>query len=42
VRPTFYQTVQLSDSHWLDRPIIPNELAFPVETLFAPKLEVSG
>lgn len=34
VRPTFYQTVQSVDSHWLDRPIIPNELAVPMEALF--------
>ncbi len=38
VRPTFYQTVQLSESHWLDRPIIPNRLAVPVEALFEPTL----
>jgi len=37
VRPTFYQAVQLSESHWQDRPIIPNELAIPVEELFLPK-----
>ena len=39
VRHGFYQTVQLSDSHWLDRPIIPNQLAVPVDALFAPSLE---
>lgn len=38
VRPTFYQTVQLSESHWLDRPIVPNRLGVPVEDLFAPVL----
>ena len=42
VRHGFYQTVQLSDSHWLDRPIIPNQLAVPVEALFAPSLETGG
>ncbi len=39
VRPTFYQTVQLSESHWLDRPIIPNRLAVPVEALFDPEFK---
>ncbi len=34
VRPTFYQAVQLSDSHWQSRPIVPNGLAVPMETLF--------
>ena len=33
VRPTFYQAVQLSGSHWQSRPIVPNGLAVPVETL---------
>lgn len=42
VRAGFYQTVQLSDSHWLDRPIIPNQLAVPVEALFAPILQGRG
>ena len=34
VRPTFYQAVQLSGTHWQSRPIVPNGLAVPVETLF--------
>ncbi len=34
VRPTFYQAVQLSESHWQSRPIVPNGLAVPVESLF--------
>ncbi len=34
VRPTFYQAVQLSGTHWQSRPIVPNSLAVPVETLF--------
>ncbi len=34
VRPTFYQAVQLSDSHWQSRPIVPNGLVVPAETLF--------
>lgn len=42
VRHGFYQTVQLSDSHWLDRPIIPNQLAVPVEVLFEPTLKMGG
>lgn len=38
VRPTFYQAVQLSESHWQDRPIVPNRLAIPVDDLFLPAL----
>jgi hypothetical protein len=38
VRASFYQTVEASQSHWLDRPIVPNELAIPVETIYGPKL----
>ena len=38
VRPTFYQAVQLSDSHWQDRPIVPNGLAVPADDLFLPAL----
>lgn len=34
VRPTFYQAVQNAGGHWLDRPIVPNRLAVPVEALF--------
>ena len=38
VRHSFLQCVNLSDSHWLSRPIIPNQLACPLEALFAPRL----
>lgn len=38
VRATFTQTVEASATHWLDRPIVPNGLAVPLETLFAPEL----
>lgn len=34
VRHDFLQTALSSGSHWLDRPIIPNQLAFPLEELF--------
>ena len=36
VRPTFTQTVETSQTHWLERPIIPNGLNRPVEELFQP------
>lgn len=39
VRASFSQCVDQSGSHWLDRPIVPNLLAIPVERLFAPTLE---
>ena len=38
IRRSFLQCVALSNSHWLSRPIIPNQLAYPVEQLFAPDL----
>ena len=34
VRAAFLQCVDLSESHWIDRPIIPNQLAVPMESLF--------
>lgn len=34
VRHDFLQTALNSGSHWHDRPIIPNQLAFPLEKLF--------
>lgn len=34
VRTEFLQRVNFSDSHWLDRPIIPNGLAVPLESLY--------
>ena len=38
VRRGFFQAVQLSDSHWQARPIVPNGLAVPLDALFAGKL----
>ena len=34
VRAAFLQCVDFSESHWIDRPIIPNRLAVPMESLF--------
>jgi len=34
VRAAFLQCVDFSDKHWIDKPIIPNQLAVPMETLF--------
>ena len=34
VRPSFVQTMQEATGHWLDRPIIPNQLTGTVEDLF--------
>ena len=34
VRHGFMQTALNSGSHWHDRPIIPNQLAIPIEQLF--------
>lgn len=34
VRAAFLQCVDFSETHWLDKPIIPNQLAVPVESLF--------
>jgi len=34
VRAAFLQCVDFSESHWIDRPIIPNQLAVPMESLF--------
>ena len=39
VRASFSQTVDASQSHWLDRPILPNRLSRPVDALFQPVLE---
>lgn len=36
VRASFTQTVDVSQTHWLDRPIVPNRLSGPVEALFQP------
>ena len=33
VRPAFLQRILFSETHWIDRPIIPNQLAVPTERL---------
>ena len=38
VRVSFMQCILESDSHWLDRPIVPNQLSIPMEELFLPEL----
>lgn len=39
VRASFIQCIMASDSHWLDRPIVPNQLRIPLEEIFMPELE---
>lgn len=34
VRSAFLQCVDFSETHWIDKPIIPNQLAVPTESLF--------
>lgn len=34
VRRQFLQSMDMSGSHWLSRPIVPNQLAVPLESLF--------
>lgn len=34
VRAAFLQCVDFSETHWIERPIIPNQLAVPFESLF--------
>ncbi len=34
VRAAFLQCVDLSETHWIDKPIIPNQLSVPAESLF--------
>ena len=34
VRVAFLQCVDFSETHWIDKPIIPNQLAVPIDTLF--------
>ena len=34
VRASFLQTVEQSQSHWLDRPIVPNRIVVPIVELF--------
>jgi hypothetical protein len=38
VRRSFLQTVVTSESHWLMRPIVPNQLTYPLENIFSPEL----
>ena len=38
VRSSFLQTVEQSQSHWLERPIIPNQLCRPISDLYLPEL----
>lgn len=38
VRASFTQTVDASQTHWLDRPIVPNRLCRPVDDLFRDSL----
>ena len=42
VRPSFTQTVEVSPTHWLDRPIVPNGLAIPVSAIYLPRLPGKG
>ena len=37
VRASFTQTVEESQTHWLDRPISPNQLRHPIDTIFLPE-----
>lgn len=34
VRAAFQQCIDFSESHWIDKPIVPNQLAVPLESLF--------
>ena len=34
VRASFLQQILVSETHWLDRPIVPNQLAVPVSQIF--------
>ncbi|MCI8585939.1 MAG: RNA ligase family protein [Lachnospiraceae bacterium] len=38
VRASFMQCILASESHWIDRPIVPNRLAGSVEELFLPEV----
>ena len=38
VRPSFSQCLDMSETHWIDRPIIPNQLCIPIESIFDKKL----
>ena len=37
LRTAFPQCVDFSETHWLDRPILPNQLAVPPERLLEEK-----
>lgn len=38
VRASFLQNVESNETHWLNRPIIPNQLQYPLEAIFAERL----
>ena len=38
IRHSFLQCVLQSNSHWLSRSIVPNQLSCPIESIFAPEL----
>ena len=38
VRPSFSQSLNDSETHWIDRPIVPNGLAVSIEDLYADTL----
>ncbi len=40
VRASFMQCILASESHWIDRPIVPNQLAGSVEELFLPEVRM--
>lgn len=42
VRASFLQTVDTSETHWLNRPIVPNGLAIGMEDLYGEKLPNKG
>lgn len=42
VRPSFTQTVEMSSTHWLDRPIVPNGLSISMDELYLPRLPGKG
>ena len=42
VRASFLQTVDSSQTHWLDRPIVPNGLRLPMEELYLPHYPGKG
>jgi len=41
VRASFLQTVDLSETHWLERPIVPNKISVPIEKLFEADYETN-